>query len=84
MEADERMPGRRHECGEPSEELDRLHHAVGLLAPRLAQRVGDAPVRQEMEALEAQGCSRAVAKEALPTLAVVGGDAHSGVDVEAA
>ena len=68
------MPGRRHEGSETSEQLERLHHTVRLFAPGLAEGGCNTSVGQTAEALEAHGCTRAIAEEPLATLPSVRGD----------
>ena len=55
-----------------------------LAAPvRRLEPVGDAPVGQLREAVEREGRPGAVTEEPFAPLAVVGGEAHAGVQVEA-
>jgi hypothetical protein len=82
VEADERMPGRRNQSGQASQELDRAHHAVRLLPP--AQGIRNATVRQAAQPLQTQRGSSAVAKQSLATVAVLRVDADSRMNVEAA
>jgi hypothetical protein len=41
------MARRRHEGDEPRQKLQWRHHAVGLLAPGLAQGIGDASIGKD-------------------------------------
>jgi hypothetical protein len=57
VEANQGMTGRRDERAESRQELERCHDAVGLLAARSLDAVGDPPVGQDGESFEAQWCA---------------------------
>ena len=76
------MPRRRNQCAEPSEEIERCHHAAGLLPlPRFANSVDDHALRHR-EPFEAERRSRAVADQPRTGSGIAGGDADAGVDAE--
>jgi hypothetical protein len=64
-------------------ELDRRHHAVGLVSARLLDAVGDAPVGQHRESIERERRTGAVPYESLACVVVVRGHTHGRVNVEA-
>src|SRR5689334_2682089 len=61
---------------EPRHEFHRAHDAVGASPPRGLEQVGDAPIRQQLDAREREGRARALPHEPLATLIVIRWDAH--------
>jgi hypothetical protein len=69
--------------GGARQELDRRHHAVGLVSARVLDAVGDAPVEEHRESLERERRTCAVPYESLACVVVVRGHTHGRVNVEA-
>ena len=78
----ERIPRRRHQRGQPRQELDRRHHAVRAATACVLHAVRDAAVAEHAEAFESKARTSAVADEALATFVIVGFNAHRGLEVE--
>src|SRR4029453_3758183 len=84
MVTNEREIRRRNEDRETRKKLHRGHDAVGACSARRLHQVQDAAITHDLDAIESEGRSRAIAHEPFAARVITLRDPYGAVDVEAA